>query len=95
MRRGFAVGFVALVAICVVLAIAVASIGTQLDEARLERDDLEFEVEDLRTETETLRTERDTLKTQAEDQLKTIEQLKVELERVRGQAQGSSATSTP
>jgi septal ring factor EnvC (AmiA/AmiB activator) len=92
MRRGVVIGLVVAVIVCVLLAIALATIGTQLDDARLEREDLELTVEDLQDEAETLRAERDTLQTghqtlkaQVDEQLRTIEQLKVELERSRSQ----------
>ncbi|MBI4322652.1 MAG: hypothetical protein HY596_00050 [Candidatus Omnitrophica bacterium] len=85
MRRGVLIGLIAAVVLCIVLAVAVASIGTQLDETRLDRDDLEMQVDDLqgeldslRTERDTVKTERETLKTRTEEQLKTIEQLKAE-----------------
>jgi len=102
MKRNVIIGFVVTGIVCIVLAVAVASIGTQLDEARLEREDLQFELEDLtaeagalRTERDSLQTERDTLKTQADEQVKAIEQLKDEMGRVRSQAQGAEATATP
>ena len=85
MRRGVLIGLIATVVICIVLAVAVASIGTQLDQVRLDRDDLELQVDDLQGEVDSLRTERDTmkreretLKIRTEEQLKTIEQLKAE-----------------
>lgn len=88
MRRGWIIGLTALGVVSVVLMVALASVGTQLDQARLDRDDLELELDDLSAEAESLRderdtvkTERDSLKTKVDEQLQTIEQLKGELER--------------
>ena len=64
-------------------AVALATVGTQLDEVRIERDDLEFETSDLQQSVDALTTERTDLQRQAEEQLKAIEQLKGELERLR------------
>ena len=79
--------------VCVGLAVTVAVVGSRLDDVRLERDDLQAEVEDLRDEVTNLTRERDAIKTehvtvksQADEQMKTIEQLKAELERARTQA---------
>jgi len=99
MRRGVMFGIIAAAAVCFILAIALASVGTELDQARLERDDLEIEAEDLRSEVDSLRKEhgalekeRDTLKTKVGEHVKSIEQLKAELERQsRSQAAGSVA----
>ena len=81
MRRGVVIGLSVIGALCVLLAVAVARVGTQLDQARIERDDLQFEVEDLRNESQSLKAERDTLKRQVNDKLKTIEQMKTEAEK--------------
>ncbi len=59
--------------IVVVLAAALATIGTDLDRTRLEREDLEYEVEGLQEEIDTLTEERDQLKAQAEAHLKALE----------------------
>lgn len=103
MRRGVLIGLIAAVVICIVLAVAVASVGTQLDQARLDRDDLEVQVDDLQSEVDSLRTERDTVKTdretlkaRTEEQLKTIEQLKAELGRTASsQTQPSQQPQQP
>ncbi len=100
-NRWWLYGLIGLIILSVVLAIAVASIGSQLDATRLERDDLEFEMEDLRAQQETLQGERDVLKTQADEQRKTVEQLKTELERAHNQSpaqpqtSGTPTTNTP
>ena len=101
MRRGVVIGFAALGVIAVVLAVTLATIGTQLDQARLERNDLQFQVEDLQSESDTLRTERDslqkereTLKTQVGEQLKAMEQLKGEVSQARSQPQSSETTAS-
>ena len=67
----------------VLLALAVASIGTELDEARIERDELSTEAEDLRQELDSLSEERNRLKEQVDEQVKAIEQWKVQQERAR------------
>lgn len=88
MRQKWIIGLSLLGAFSVVLMIALASVGSQLDQARLDRDDLELEVEDVSAEADSLRderdiikTERDSLKTKVDEQLQMIEQLKGELER--------------
>lgn len=98
MQRKWIIGLAVLGVISVVLMVALASVGTQFDQARLDRDDLELELNDLSAETESLReerdvikTERDSLKTQVDEQLQTIEQLKGELER----ASQSTPASVP
>lgn len=78
----------------VILAIALASVGTQFDEARIELKDLHSDVDDLQQEVDDLSVERDTLQQRASEQLKTIEQLKAELERVRA-TQANAQTSQP
>ena len=88
MRRAWVIGLSVLGALSLVLMIALAAVGSKLDQARLDRDDLEMEVDDVGAEAESLRqerdaikNERDALKTQVDEQLKTIAQLKGERER--------------
>jgi septal ring factor EnvC (AmiA/AmiB activator) len=88
MRKAWIIGLSVLGVLAVVLMMALASVGTQLDQARLDRDDLETEIDDvgaeadsLRAERDAIKTERDSLKTQVDEQLQTIEQLKGESER--------------
>jgi peptidoglycan hydrolase CwlO-like protein len=89
MRRGIVIALVGLGVLVVILAVALASVGSRFDEVEIERDDLEFEVGQLEQDVAALTGERDTLKRQAEEQLKTIEQLKAELERTRSGQAGS------
>ena len=109
MRRGWVIGLACAVLLCVTLAVALAIVGSRFDQVRLEHEDLSAEVDDLeaeneslakehtalQTERDSLKSERDQLKSQADGQLKTIEQLKAELERARqaGVAAGSPGTS--
>ncbi len=92
MRRVVVTGLIVSIAASIALAIAVARIGTQLDESRLDRDDQEAQAEAHRAEAESLRKERDGLNATVGQQLKSIEQLKAELEQVRRQAQATPAT---
>ena len=77
------------------LAVGLARVGSQLDSEKLERQDLEAEVDDLEQDVDALTEERDTLQRQTDEQLKSIEQLKVELERSRGGGQQASPAATP
>ena len=95
MRRGTIIGFGILGVVLVILAGALASVGTNLDKTRLERDDLQFEVDNLNQEVDTMTEDRQKLQTQVDEQLKSIEQLKADLERTRNQAQGQSSTPAP
>ena len=95
MSRRWVIGLIALGVLSLILMAAVAAVGTQLDQTRLDRDDLQLQVEDLQSESDALRqerdtvkTERDTLKSKADEQLQTIEQLKSELQRT-GQSQAA------
>ena len=67
------------------LGVGLAMVGSQLDTAKLDQVDLETEVGELEQEVDALADERDTLQRQVDEQLKSIEQLKVELDRSRGQ----------
>lgn len=97
MRRGIVVLISVMGLILVVLAITLASVGTQFDQARVELTNLQFDVEDLQETVEGATEARDTLQRQVEEHLKTIEQLKAELERIRSSAHSASAapTTTP
>ena len=90
MRRGIVIALAVLGVLAVGLMVALSSVGTNLDQVRLERDDLQFESEDLQKEVETLSTERDELRRQVDEQLKTIEQLKAEAGRPNNHAPDSS-----
>ena len=78
--------------VSLVLAVTVATVGSQLDQARLERDDAESgldaardELARVKSDRDAMKTDYDTYKAQADQQLKAIEQLKAELERSRSQ----------
>ena len=97
-RRGLLIAVVAAVMLFLMLAVALATVGSRLDSASLDREDLQFELSGLRAESDNLRTERDalktereTLKSQADQQLKTIEQLKTEVEHARSQSAAAPA----
>ncbi|GEM_PF-2247754 len=92
MKRGMIWGLVGAGLACVGLAIALVLVGSQLDAARLDRDDAVAERDELGAEREmlaheadTLRTDHDNLKQQVEAHLHTIEQLKADVERARTQ----------
>ena len=100
MRRGTIIALSVLAVFVVILAIALASVGTRFDTVAIERDDLEFEVGQLEQDMNGITTDRDTLKRQTEDQLKAIEQLKAELERTKSaqsqaSSEGTSQVSAP
>src|SRR3989338_994960 len=101
MRRSVVIALAFMGVVVVVLAISLASVGTQVDKMRLNRSDLELdigdlqaEVESLTDENETLRTERDELQGQTEEHLSTIQQLKHEVEQARTQAAAPAAPVT-
>ena len=72
----------------VVLGVALASVGTQFDETRIELRALTVKIDSLQEDVEMLADERAALQGQVEEQLGTIEQLKVQLDRAQqgGQA---------
>ncbi len=83
MRRGVIIALSVMGVLLVVLAVALAKVGTDLDLVRIERDDLQYYVEDLEQELDLLTSERGELQQHVDEQLKTIEQQKIELERAR------------
>lgn len=93
MRRGIVIVLSVLGALVIILLVAVASVGSDLDEVRIERDDLGFEVEALQRQVDSLTEERDRLQREAEERSKTVEQLKAELERARSGSAGQPAPS--
>ncbi len=93
MRRGMIIALAVLGVLVVILMVALSSVGTNLDQTRLERDDLQFETDDLQQEVDTLSTERDELQRQVDEQLKTIEQLKAELGRNHNHASEPAPTT--
>ena len=103
MPRWLKITLIATSAGCVVLAVALAVVGSQFDKVRLDNDDLEAEVQDLQSQVESLQSERDSLatehdkfKSQVDEQLQAIERLKAENGRARNQPQASTtAPATP
>jgi len=94
MHRGLIIAASVLGVFVVILMVALSSVGTNLDQTRLERDDFQFEAEDLQQEVDLLSTERDELQRQVEEQLKAIEQLKAEFGRNQT-SEPAPAASTP
>src|SRR3989338_8367582 len=102
MDRKLVWGLLAAGGVSVILAVTVAVVGSKLDDAQLERDHLEVELDELPTEAASLRSERDALaseqaplKSQVDDQLRTIEQLKAELDRAHAQVQQPAQVEPP
>ena len=94
MRRGLVIALSIMGILLVLLAVTVASIGSELDGARIERDELLSEAEDLRQELDTISEERNKLQAQVDEQVKAIESWKVQQEHVRnGQAAEISPAS--
>ncbi len=93
MRRGTVIALWILGALVVIFAIALASVGTDLDRTRMTREDLQTEVDDLQGEVETLTDARQTLQSKTDRQLTQIEQLKAELEQLRNQKNQAAAPS--
>ena len=101
MKRHVVIALAVMGVVIVGLAIALASVGTQVDKMRLNRSDLELDIGDLQAEiesltedNETLRTEHDELQQQVDAHLTTIQQLKAEVERARTQT-AAPAPATP
>ncbi len=95
MRRWVVVVLIGLGALAVVLAASLAFVGTQLDDAKIGRQDLEFEVEDLRQELNSVSEERTGLAQQLEEQRKANTHLTQELERSRVAAQAAAVPASP
>ena len=95
MRRGLVIALSVMGVLLIVLSLALASVGTHLDEAKIERNELQYEMDDLRQEVDTISVERGNLQNKVDEQLKTIEQLKAEVERARSPAQPPAPASTP
>jgi len=99
MKRGVLIGYSMLGVLVIILGVALAHVGTQLDKTRLsqvdlqtEIDDLEQEVDALNEQRDTLASERDTLKADLEERIKALEAEKAKQE----QAQAPSpAPATP
>ena len=84
-RRIVIIAWGALGVVVLVLAVALARVGTELDEAKLERMSRQTDVDDLEQEVDDLTDEQQQLQAKVDEQLKTIEQLKADLERTRAQ----------
>ena len=93
MRRGVVVALTVLGAGVILLAVALASVGMELDTSRIERDDLRESVVELEGERDSLSSDREQFQQKVQDQLNAIEHLKAELERTRGQTQEPVAAS--
>ena len=93
MRRGMIIAVAILGVLVVILAVALAKVGSDLDSERIDRQDLQTQTTDLEQEVDSLSFERDTLQEQTNEHLKTIEQLKADLERHRAQQQAASTPS--
>ena len=91
MRRGIIIAVAMLGVLVVILAVALAKVGSDLDNERIGRRDLQLEADNLEQEVDSLSSERDTLQQQTEEHMKTIEQLKADLEHHRAQPQATSA----
>lgn len=93
MRRGIIIALSVMGVILVILALSLASVGTELDQARIDRDEYQFQVGDLQEELDTLTQEREKLQQQVDEQLRTIEQWKVQQERSRANGQTTGAAA--
>ena len=108
MRRGLIISLASVGGLCVLLAVAVGTIGSQLDQTRLDREDMSQEIERLRGEAERLSAERDSaksaqdsvrseqasLKSKVDQQDMTIEEMRLELERMIRTSEGSAGTTS-
>ena len=94
MRRGLIITCSILGVLALILTVALASVGTRLDQTEIDRRSLEFDVDQLEQDLTSLTTKQDALNQQAEEQRKTIEQLKADLEKART-TQASSPPSSP
>ena len=90
MRRSVVYAFLGVGGLVVILAVSLASVGTEMDQLRIEREDVKMEVEYFQQAVGELTNEKTALEQQVEeqhatieDQRKTIEQWRIELERLR------------
>lgn len=90
MRRGVVIALGILSVVAVVLAVALATVGTKLDEQRLESADLQYELDDLQSQVDSLMQERDELRLQVNAHEKAAESLKASL----GSATAPEAVAT-
>jgi hypothetical protein len=90
MNRRVTIALLAMGAGLVVLALALASVGGELDQARIDRDEYQFQAEDLQGELDAVSEERDRLRQQVDEQLKAVEQWKLQVERSRAGGQATA-----
>ena len=90
MQRSVVFAFVGVGGLVVFLAVSLASVGTKMDQLRIEREDFQFKVDGLQQQVDALTGTKTALEQQVEeqratieDQRKTIEQWRIELERLR------------
>ena len=93
MKRRVIIALSIMGVVLVILALALASVGTELDQARIDRDDYQFQVDDLQQEVDGLTQERQKLQQRVDEQLKTIEQWKGQQEHAR--TNGQAAAGAP
>ena len=93
MKRGVVIALSVMGVFLLVLAVSFALVGSDLDRVRLEREDLRFEVDGLQQELDRVSGERDRLQQQTDEQLKAIEQWKVQLEHSRTAQPAAVSTS--
>ena len=94
MRRGVVIGISIMGVVLVILAVALATVGTQLDQAKIRHEDLQFEVDDLRQQVTLLSDERGKLRQQLEEQQKEAQRLHTELEQ-HSQATSPASSALP
>jgi peptidoglycan hydrolase CwlO-like protein len=91
MRRGTLIGACIAGVAIVFLAVSLAKTGTELDQLRMERGDLQSEVEALHRQLDQISGQRQNMLGQLDDQVRAIEQLKREMERIRLKAPQQTA----
>ncbi len=84
-RRRVVVVCIAAVAV-VVLSVSLAKTGMDLDQARIERGDLQSEVDALARQLARMNGQRQELLGQLDEHVRSIEQLKHEMERLRSRS---------
>ncbi len=102
MRRNVVFAFLGVGGLVVILAVSLASVGTEMDQLRIEREDFRFEMDTLQQQIDALAGEKVALQRQVEeqratveDQHKTIKRWRAELEHLRnGHAHHVEAMST-
>ena len=89
-RRNVVCAFLGVGGLVVILAVALASVGTEMDQLRIEREDFQFEMDRLQQQVDALTGEKVALQQQVEkqratveDQHETIKRWRAELERLR------------